>query len=55
MVGPALSQMATDLHMTNTIEIEISLSIFILAVSKVEVHRAVKHPTDHCLYAFSGP
>ena len=31
MVAPALSQMAADLKMTNTIEIEISLSIFILA------------------------
>ncbi|CAD6592757.1 MAG: hypothetical protein ASARMPRED_006702 [Alectoria sarmentosa] len=31
MVGPALGQMAADLHMTNTVEIEISLSIFVLA------------------------
>ena len=31
MIGPALDRMAADLHMTNTIEIEISLSIFVLA------------------------
>lgn len=31
MVGPALGEMAADLHMTNTVEIQISLSIFVLA------------------------
>ena len=31
MIGPALGKMAKDLHMTNTVEIEISLSIFVLA------------------------
>ena len=31
MVGPALGKMAADLHMTNRVEIEISLSIFVLA------------------------
>lgn len=31
MVGPALGQMAADLHINNTIETEISLSIFVLA------------------------
>lgn len=31
MIGPALPQIASDLHITNTVEMEISLSIFLLA------------------------